>query len=91
MLGGVAIMARRCQTWTPACSSRTAPATTSTAPPCTCSRREQDIAVEIKKLLVFIVGAVAIGLILLDHEHCKASADAAADPHAAHDHRRLFY
>ena len=31
------------------------------------------IDVEIKKLLVFIIGAVAIGLILLDHEHCVAA------------------
>jgi len=51
------------------------------------SQGSKDFAVEIKKLLVFIVGAVAIGLILLDHEHCKAEgAAAAADPHAGHDH-----
>ena len=51
------------------------------------SQGSKDFAVEIKKLLVFIVGAVAIGLILLDHEHCEAEgAAAAADPHAGHDH-----
>ena len=49
------------------------------------SQGSKSAAVEIKKLLVFIVGAVAIGLILLDHEHCVADG-AAADPHAGHDH-----
>ena len=51
------------------------------------SQGSKDFAVEIKKLLVFIVGAVAIGLILLDHEHCTAEGAAAdADPHAGHNH-----
>ena len=51
------------------------------------SQGSKSIEVEIKKLLVFIIGAVAIGLILLDHEHCVADgADAAADPHAGHGH-----
>jgi UTP--glucose-1-phosphate uridylyltransferase len=51
------------------------------------SQGSKTIDVEIKKLLVFIIGAVAIGLILLDHEHCVADgADAAADPHAGHAH-----
>jgi len=39
--------------------------------------------------LLFIIGAVAIGLILLDHEHCsrtQSTGDAAADPHAGHNH-----
>ena len=51
------------------------------------SQGSKSIEVEIKKLLVFIIGAVAIGLILLDHEHCVADgAAAAADPHAGHGH-----
>ena len=51
------------------------------------SQGSKDFAVEIKKLLVFIVGAVAIGLILLDHEHCQAEGAAAdADAHAGHHH-----
>jgi len=39
-------------------------------------------------LLMFVVGAVAIGLILLDHEHCvPPNPDGtAADPHAGHGH-----
>jgi hypothetical protein len=32
-------------------------------------------------LLSFIVGAIAIGLVLLDHEHCSAD-----DGEAGHDH-----
>jgi zinc transporter ZupT len=37
----------------------------------------------------FILGAVLIGLILLDHEHCVPDTPgaAAADPHAGHHHR----
>ena len=46
---------------------------------------------DLKKLLVFAVGAIAIGLILLDHEHCTAPTPAgapapAADAHAGHAH-----
>jgi len=40
-------------------------------------------------LLMFVIGAIAIGLILLDHEHCvPPNPDGtAADPHAGHNHR----
>jgi zinc transporter ZupT len=42
-------------------------------------------------LFMFAVGAVLIGLILLDHEHCvpevAGAEGAAADPHAGHNHR----
>jgi UTP--glucose-1-phosphate uridylyltransferase len=56
------------------------------------SQGSKNILHDAKRLLAFAVGAVAIGLILLDHEHCDASADAGGgDAHAAHDHRRLFY
>jgi len=41
-------------------------------------------------LLFFVIGAVAIGLVLLDHEHCAAGGgDDGADPHAGHNHGRL--
>ncbi|CAE8640918.1 unnamed protein product [Polarella glacialis] len=46
------------------------------------------------RLLAFALGAVCIGLVLLDHKHCtpvdssSSGAGAAADPHAGgHDHR----
>ena len=36
----------------------------------------------------FIIGAVTIGLVLLDHEHCRAdSGEAGVDPHAGHGHK----
>lgn len=35
-------------------------------------------------LTSFAVGAIAIGLVLLDHEHCVAEG---ADPHAGHGHK----
>eukprot|EP00746_Dinoflagellata_sp_MGD_P152206 gnl/MRDRNA2_/MRDRNA2_83508_c0_seq1.p1 gnl/MRDRNA2_/MRDRNA2_83508_c0~~gnl/MRDRNA2_/MRDRNA2_83508_c0_seq1.p1 ORF type:complete len:373 (+),score=61.29 gnl/MRDRNA2_/MRDRNA2_83508_c0_seq1:306-1424(+) len=44
----------------------------------------------IASVLAFIVGAVLIGLVLLDHEHCVPPAPPGAepvDPHAGHDHR----
>ena len=35
----------------------------------------------------FSLGAIGIGLILLDHEHCGVKvADGEADPHAGHNH-----
>merc|ERR1719161_1161893 len=40
-------------------------------------------------VLAFIVGAVLIGLILLDHEHCVPPAkpgEEPVDPHAGHNH-----
>ena len=44
-------------------------------------------------ILFFILGAIAIGLVLLDHVHCipesAAGAAGAADPHAGHNHGRL--
>ena len=43
-------------------------------------------------LAFFVVGALAIGLVLLDHEHCAVGGggdDGAADPHAGHNHGRL--
>jgi len=46
------------------------------------------------RLLAFALGAICIGLVLLDHKHCipvvssSSGAGAAADPHAGgHDHR----
>ena len=55
------------------------------------SQGSKDRFFDAKKLLVFAVGALAIGLILLDHEHCAApavegAASEAADPHAGHGH-----
>jgi zinc transporter ZupT len=46
----------------------------------------------IAALFMFAVGAVLIGLILIDHEHCVPPAPVgadgvAADPHAGHNHR----
>jgi len=44
----------------------------------------------IASVVAFIVGAIAIGLVLLDHEHCvpppPPGAEPAADPHAGHHH-----
>jgi zinc transporter ZupT len=38
-------------------------------------------------LVSFFIGATAIGLVLLDHEHCvPEGVSAAADPHAGHNH-----
>lgn len=38
-------------------------------------------------LLCFVLGAVCIGLILIDHEHCAAPvADGEVNPHAGHGH-----
>jgi zinc transporter ZupT len=34
-------------------------------------------------LLAFMIGAVCIGLVLLDHKHCEASVDG-EDPHGGH-------
>ena len=37
----------------------------------------------------FAFGALAIGLVLLDHEHCATGGGDGADPHAGHNHGRL--
>jgi zinc transporter ZupT len=50
------------------------------------SQGSNDLSVEIKKMLVFIVGAIAIGLILLDHEHCTAHSEGNAGGHDNHEH-----
>ena len=34
---------------------------------------------------IFVVGAVAIGLVLLDHSHCSGDEEV-EDPHAGHNH-----
>ena len=34
---------------------------------------------------IFIIGAVAIGLVLLDHSHCSGDKEV-EDPHAGHNH-----
>ena len=36
-------------------------------------------------LILFVLGAVLIGLVLLDHSHCSGD-DADDDPHAGHNH-----
>ena len=52
------------------------------------SQGSKDRFFDAKKLLAFVLGAVAIGLILLDHGHCEApaldGAAAEADPHGGH-------
>lgn len=50
------------------------------------SQGSKNILYDVKRLLAFAVGAIAIGLILLDHEHCDAS-DAGGDAHAGHGHK----
>jgi hypothetical protein len=50
------------------------------------SQGSKDRFFDAKKILVFAIGAITIGLILLDHEHCEApaldgAAAATADPH----------
>lgn len=50
------------------------------------SQGSKNILHDVKRLLAFAVGAIAIGLILLDHEHCDAS-DSGGDAHAGHDHK----
>lgn len=39
--------------------------------------------------LAFCIGCVAIGLVLLDHEHCFADTGDGSDPHAGHNHGRM--
>ena len=49
---------------------------------------------QLANLSMFVLGMVAIGLVLLDHEHCTAitplidgvAGTAPVDPHAGHDH-----
>ena len=36
--------------------------------------------------ICFAIGAVAIGLVLLDHSHCSGDQDKLEDPHAGHNH-----
>ena len=50
------------------------------------SQGSKNILHDVKRLIAFAVGAIAIGLILLDHEHCDAS-DAGGDAHAGHGHK----
>jgi len=42
----------------------------------------------LKRLIGFTIGAVAIGLVLLGHEHCSGDnlLEGAEDPHAGHNH-----
>ena len=40
-------------------------------------------------LLTFMVGVVAVSIILLNHEHCSESTDEGGDAHAGHAHRLL--
>ena len=49
----------------------------------------QDVNQMVVRLLWFCVGCVAIGLILLDHEHCSSTNDEGGGGHAHHDHRRI--
>ena len=44
-----------------------------------------DIPKQCYKLLTFCIGVVAIGLILLDHEHCEVSTTTSGG-HAGHGH-----
>ena len=37
-------------------------------------------------VFLFILGAVAIGLVLLDHEHCEGDPEAGSGGHAGHNH-----
>ena len=39
-------------------------------------------------VVLFIIGAVAIGLVLLDHEHCSGNEGGSGDggAHAGHNH-----
>ena len=46
-----------------------------------------DLTFRLMSLASFAVGAVAIGLVLLDHEHCVAGGGDGADPHAGHGHK----
>ena len=36
--------------------------------------------------ICFAIGAVAIGLVLLDHEHCSGNEGGSGDAHAGHNH-----
>lgn len=54
--------------------------------------KEQPVLDSLLRLLCFAVGAIAIGLCLINHEHCIAAAaggEEGADPHAGHHHRLL--
>jgi len=41
------------------------------------------VATSLLQILCFILGAVVLGLVLLDHQHCVSGPD---DPHAGHNH-----
>ena len=36
--------------------------------------------------ICFAIGAVAIGLVLLDHEHCSGNEGGSGDAHVGHNH-----
>ena len=44
------------------------------------------LSVQLKQLLAFAIGCIAIGLILLDHQHCDASHDAGTSGDSHEDH-----
>lgn len=46
----------------------------------------RDTKLTFKCLMMFIVGAVAIGLVLLDHKHCEIEGAEAAEGHEGHGH-----
>lgn len=46
------------------------------------------INLRVASIAFFTLGALAIGLVLLDHEHCVAEDGGGGDAHAGHDHGR---
>ena len=49
--------------------------------------KHHEPAVRVSAILAFILGAVLIGLVLLDHSHCVAGGSSSdGDPHAGHNH-----
>ena len=46
----------------------------------------KDVKEMAMRLLWFCIGAVAIGLILLDHEHCSVASADGSGGHAGHHH-----
>jgi zinc transporter ZupT len=49
--------------------------------------KQDDKTVDIwKQLIGFCVGVMALGLVLLNHEHCSVGGDTGGDAHAGHGH-----
>ena len=58
-------------------------------------QQAKSIPLKSAAILVFCLGALAIGLVLLDHQHCNAGGGdghdhGGGDAHAGHNHGRML-